>query len=31
VQAAEAQVEQARLQLGYTRISAPVDGLIGIT
>ena len=31
VQAAEAQVEQARLQLGYTRITAPVDGLIGIT
>ena len=31
VQAAEAQVEQARIQLGYTRIEAPVDGLIGIT
>jgi len=31
LQAAEAQVEQARIQLGYTRISAPVDGLIGIT
>ncbi len=31
LQAAEAQVEQARLQLGYTRITAPVDGLIGIT
>lgn len=31
VQAAEAQVEQAEIQLGYTRIHAPVDGLIGIT
>jgi len=31
VQAAEAQVEQARIQLGYTRITSPVDGLIGIT
>jgi len=31
VQAAGAQVEQARIQLGYTRIEAPVDGLIGIT
>jgi len=31
LQAAEAQVEQAGIQLGYTRISAPVDGLIGIT
>jgi len=31
VQAAEAQVEQAEIELGYTRIKAPVDGLIGIT
>ncbi len=31
VQAVEAQVEQAEIQLGYTRIKAPVDGLIGIT
>ncbi len=31
VQAARAQVEQAEIQLGYTRITAPVDGLIGIT
>jgi membrane fusion protein (multidrug efflux system) len=31
LQASEAQVEQARIQLGYTRISAPVSGLIGIT
>jgi len=31
VQAARAQVEQAEIQLGYTRIEAPVDGLIGIT
>jgi membrane fusion protein (multidrug efflux system) len=31
VQAARAQVEQAQIQLGYTRIKAPVDGLIGIT
>lgn len=31
LQAANAQVEQARIQLGYTRITAPVDGLIGIT
>jgi membrane fusion protein (multidrug efflux system) len=31
LQAAEAQVKQAKIQLGYTRISAPVDGLIGIT
>jgi len=31
VQAAEAQVEQGQIQLGYTRIEAPVDGLIGIT
>ncbi len=31
VQVAEAQVEQARIQRGYTRIEAPVDGLIGIT
>jgi membrane fusion protein (multidrug efflux system) len=31
LQAANAQVEQAEIQLGYTRITAPVDGLIGIT
>ena len=31
LQAARAQVEQAQIQLGYTRITAPVDGLIGIT
>ncbi len=31
LQAAKAQVEQANIQLGYTRITAPVDGLIGIT
>jgi len=31
LQAAAAQVEQAKIQLGYTRITAPVDGLIGIT
>jgi membrane fusion protein (multidrug efflux system) len=31
LQAAKAQVEQAQIQLGYTRITAPVDGLIGIT
>jgi membrane fusion protein (multidrug efflux system) len=31
VQAANAQVEQAEIQLGYTRITAPVSGLIGIT
>ena len=31
LQAAAAQVEQAEIQLGYTRIKAPVDGLIGIT
>ena len=31
VQAASAQVEQAEIQLGYTRIKAPVSGLIGIT
>lgn len=31
LQAAKAQVEQAEIQLGYTRIMAPVDGLIGIT
>ena len=31
LQAARAQVEQAEIQLGYTRITAPVDGLIGIT
>jgi membrane fusion protein (multidrug efflux system) len=31
LQAAKAQVEQAEIQLGYTRITAPVSGLIGIT
>ncbi len=31
LQAARAQVEQAEIRLGYTRISAPVAGLIGIT
>ena len=31
VQASAAQVEQAEIELGYTRITAPVDGLIGIT
>jgi membrane fusion protein, multidrug efflux system len=30
-QSAEAQVEQAKIQLGYTRIRSPIDGLIGIT
>lgn len=31
LQASQAQVEQARIELGYTRIKAPVSGLIGIT
>ena len=31
VQAAEAQLEQAEIRLSYTRIHAPVAGLIGIT
>jgi membrane fusion protein (multidrug efflux system) len=31
VQASAAQVEQAEIELSYTRITAPVDGLIGIT
>ncbi len=31
LQAASAQVQQANIQLGYTRLMAPVDGLIGIT
>ena len=31
VQAAEAQLEQAEIRLGYTRIKAPLAGLIGIT
>ncbi len=30
-QSAGAQVEQAEIQLGYTRIHSPIDGLIGIT
>ena len=31
VRAAEAQVELAEIELSYTRISAPIDGLIGLT
>ena len=31
LQAAEAQLKQANIQLGYTRITAPTDGSIGIT
>jgi len=31
LQAARAQVDQANIQLGYTRIYAPIDGLISIT
>ena len=31
LQASEAQVEQAQIERGYTRITAPIDGLIGIT
>ena len=31
LQSARAQVEQAEIQLGYTRIESPIDGLIGIT
>jgi membrane fusion protein (multidrug efflux system) len=31
VEAAKAQVELARIELGYTRIHAPVHGLIGLT
>jgi len=31
VRAAEAGVDLARIELGYTRIHAPIDGLIGIT
>ena len=31
VQAAEAQLEQAEIELGYTRILAPIDGRIGIS
>ena len=31
LQASRAQVEQARIELGYSRILAPVTGLIGIT
>jgi membrane fusion protein (multidrug efflux system) len=30
-QSAEAQVEQAEIQLGYTRLRSPINGLIGIT
>lgn len=30
-QSAQAQVEQAEIQRGYTRIRSPIDGLIGIT
>ncbi|MEO1202673.1 MAG: efflux RND transporter periplasmic adaptor subunit [Pseudomonadota bacterium] len=31
VEAGKARVEQAEIELGYTRITSPVDGLIGIT
>jgi membrane fusion protein (multidrug efflux system) len=31
VQAAEARVEQAEIELGYTRIYSPIDGRIGIS
>lgn len=31
VQAAEAQLEQAEIELGYTRIASPIDGRIGIS
>src|SRR5206468_6379149 len=31
VEAAEASLAAARITLGYTRISAPLDGLIGMT
>jgi membrane fusion protein (multidrug efflux system) len=31
VQASRAQLEQAEIELSYTRIEAPMDGLIGIT
>jgi membrane fusion protein (multidrug efflux system) len=31
VRAAEAKVELAEIELSYTRISAPIDGLIGLT
>jgi membrane fusion protein, multidrug efflux system len=31
VRAAEAAVELAEIELGYTRIHAPIDGLIGLT
>jgi membrane fusion protein (multidrug efflux system) len=31
VQASEARVEQARIELGYTKLHAPIDGRIGIT
>jgi len=31
VQAAEARVEQARIQRGYTEIASPIDGFIGIS
>jgi membrane fusion protein (multidrug efflux system) len=31
VQAAEAQVEQAKIELSYTRITSPIDGRIGIS
>ena len=31
LEAAEARVEQARIELGYTRISAPIAGRISIT
>ncbi len=31
LQAAEAQLERANIELGYTEISSPIDGLIGIS
>ncbi len=31
VQATKAQVEQAEIELGYTRIHSPIDGLIGLS
>jgi membrane fusion protein (multidrug efflux system) len=31
VQAAEARVEQAEIELGYTRIQSPIDGRIGLS
>jgi membrane fusion protein (multidrug efflux system) len=31
VEAAKAQVDKATLDLGYTRVTSPIDGLVGIT